>query len=157
VRQQTLSPVNNEDLVAQQVLAQEAVGTLLKQQDRIKELEALAASNEAELERKNEELKKKGLEVAPAVSGEPTVSSKEIIAYLEDEILPKARNGNFSGAVPVMKSGKMEIRKVSSLSELEELIKDLKTGASQMAAASLPTTNLPSSGFLSKLKSLVGG
>lgn len=147
------APTVNEDLAAQQILAQTVVDTVMEQQNKIKELEA-------ERKRLEEELSaQKNAESAPQVLAEPQpASSKEILDYLENQILPRARQQSFSGAVPVLKGGKFEIRQISNVQQLEELIEEIKRGESQMAAATLPTTNLPqTSGFLDKLKKLVGG
>lgn len=140
-------------MAAQQILAQTVVDTVMEQQNKIKELEA-------ERKRLEEELSaQKNVESAPQVLAEPQpASSKEILDYLENQILPRARQQSFSGAVPVLKGGKFEIRQISNVQQLEELIEEIKRGESQMAAATLPTTNLPqTSGFLGKLKKLVGG
>lgn len=148
----------NEDLAAQQILAQTVVDTVTKQQDRIKELEAEADKARQEKTRLEAELsvKSKNVETAPQLAGDGA-SNAEVLKYLEEEILPRARNSSFAGAMPVMKNGKLEVRKISNVKELEDLIAELKDGTSQSAVASLPTTNIPSGGFLSKLKSLVGG
>ena len=158
---QTQSQTLNQDLTAQQVLAQTVLDKVTTQQDRIKELETKLKQKDEETAVKVKELEEKAAAAAASansqvVSETATVSQKEILDYLENEILPRA-NGSFSGAVPVMKDGKFEVRRVGTKKELEDLIAEIKNGTAQMAAASLPTTNLPSGGFLNKIKKLIGG
>lgn len=153
-RQQTV----NEDLASQQILAQTVVDTVQQQRDRIRELEAEAEKARQEKTRLEAELsvKSKNVETAPQLAGDGA-SNADVLKYLEEEILPRARTSSFAGAMPVMKNGKLEVRKISNVKELEDLIAELKEGSSQAAVASLPQTNISSGGFLSKLKSLVGG
>jgi hypothetical protein len=74
---------------------------------------------------------------------ELTEDSKKVIDYLENEILPQARQSSFKGMVPLMVDGKMEFKEVSSVAELERIIDDLKGNKTKLAVSGLPTTNLP--------------
>lgn len=73
----------------------------------------------------------KGLEIRQESQEDFTFAmthNKQTIAYLEKEILPKARthSGGFMGMVPIMKDGVLVAERVSSLTELEAMIEKLK-------------------------------
>lgn len=67
----------------------------------------------------------------------------QVLEYLENTILPRARNSSFSGMVPLMENGKLTTRAVNSVQELEQVIADIKAAKVKLAAAELPKTNLP--------------
>lgn len=74
----------------------------------------------------------------------------DMIAYLENDILPKARRGSFTGAVPTMVDGKFVLRKVNTVAELETLISEMKNAkVVALAPSTLPKpapTPTPSNG-----------
>lgn len=148
----------NEDLRSQQILAQTVVDTVTKQQERIKELEAQRLSMEADLKAKELALATKSVESSPQVTVDPNEATLAYVEYLEETILPKARNSSFQGTGLVMKNGKIETREISNVKQLEDLIEELKSGQAQVVAGTTGGSGsaLPSNGFLTKLKKLVG-
>ena len=54
--------------------------------------------------------------------------AQAMIDYFEKEILPRALKQQFYGEVPTMVDGKMVMRKVSNVTELEALISEMKKG-----------------------------
>lgn len=105
------------------ILDQVVKDTVADQQKRVLDLSEQVAKTETQSV------------VQPIVLDE---DSKKIIEYLEKEILPHTKNQSFSGMVPLMKDGKMDFKKVSSSSELEQIIKDLKSGSVKMGASVMP-------------------
>ena len=149
----------NEDLRSQQILAQTVVDTVTAQQERIKELESQAAKTREENTRLAAELtvKSKNVETAPQVSADPNEASLAYAKYLKEKVLPQARQGSFRGTGMVMKNGKLEEREITNVAQLEALIEELESGAAQTAVGTVGSTGQSSSGFMSKLKKLVGG
>lgn len=90
---------------------------------------------------------------------DPNEATLAYAKYLEETVLPKARNSGFSGTGMVMKNGKLEQREITTVKQLEDLIEELKSGAAQIAAGTVGNSSArgSSTGFLSKLKNLVGG
>ncbi len=72
----------------------------------------------------------------------PSEQAQQILTYLEDVILPKAKNSSFMGMVPVIEDGVFTAKQVNSVSELEKVIADIKAGIATLAVAELPKTNL---------------
>lgn len=72
----------------------------------------------------------------------PSAQMQQVLDYLENTILPRARGSSFMGMVPVIENGVFTAKQVNSVSELEKVIADIKSGIATLAVAELPKTNL---------------